>query len=320
MLKLPHQLEKPFVVSGRVASKVMLDLTVYLPGPSEQELEFLLDLYEKICPNDRRIKYTIAELQYWPFVARPDLTDSGRVAAAAGARRPYLEPVRQRIRDGRAFEVAFWDDRSIDNSEGSWSFSCRRIHLRSTGLHAFARILLPLDADKAILKETAIAIADNVELYSGHGGLVFVYDPWLKEVALNSIYAQARRFWGVDVEDLNGSLPLMRNAIKSVNWITLLGGQVASRGKLQDAVEHLAAKPGLTIERRQHALVMIAGFEPVAGDQHRPSGSLDPYYAVANALKSLFLTEHPDFPGERFVKNGNTVGWIRRFINPSGWR
>jgi hypothetical protein len=34
----------------------------------------------------------------------------------------------------------------------------------------------------------------------------------------------------------------------------------------------------------------------------------------------LFLQAHPDFPGERWVKNGNTVGWIRRFLDPAGWR
>ena len=56
MLDLPSQLAAPFSVDGRVACKVLLDLTVYLAGPSESEFEFLLDLYDSYCPIDRRSK------------------------------------------------------------------------------------------------------------------------------------------------------------------------------------------------------------------------------------------------------------------------
>src|SRR6267378_4126794 len=108
MLSLPRELAEPVVIGRKVASKVMLDLTVYLKGPSEPELEYLIDYYESICPPDRFLKYTIGEIEDWPTLASPELTASGRAAAAAGIRRPYLEPVRQRIRDGRAFEIQFW--------------------------------------------------------------------------------------------------------------------------------------------------------------------------------------------------------------------
>jgi hypothetical protein len=317
---LPSALAQPFVVSRRVASKVMLDLTVYLPGPSEQELEYLIDLYEAICPPDRLVKYKIAELVLWSSIANPMLTMRGRAAAKAGIKHPYFEPSRERVRQGRALEVQFWDGREIDDPDGSWSFNCQRIHLRSKGLFAFARILVPLTTDLDILHKTAKAIADNVELYSGHGGLVFVYDPNLLEDAFDHIYVQARRFWGVDVEHMNRTLPLMREGIKGVNWITLVGQQFASAPEIKEALGFLVMRPEVTIEPCQHGSVLIAGSEPVIGDQHRPDRSLAPYYAVASALRPLFLTHHPDFPSERFVENGNTVGWIRRFIEPSGWR
>ena len=320
MSKIPSPLAAPTVISGQVASKVMQDLTVYLVGPSKQEFEYLIDLYESICPSDRLVKYKIAELEVWPRITSPLLTATGRAAARAGLNRPYLEPVRQRIRDRRAFEVQFWDGRRIDDPEGSWSFSCRRIHLRSTGLHAFSRILIPLEANPEILRTTALAIADSIGFYSGHGGLVFVYDPWLKQDALDAIYAQARRFWGVDVEDLNRTLPLMKNGIKGVNWITLVGRGFASAPEIQAALADLAKVPEVTIEQRKQGTMLIAGPQPVVGDQHRPDHSLDPYYAVGNALRPLFLDAHPDFSSERFVQNANTLGWIRRFIDPAGWR
>lgn len=319
-VNMPLQLATPAIISGKIASKVMLDLTVYLTGPSEHELDYLIDLYERICPSDRLVRYKISELEYWSSIASPDLTASGRDAAAVGIRRPYLQPVRQRIQDGRAFEIQFWDGRSINEPDGSWSFNCRRMHHRSTGLHAFVRILMPLNADLDILRIAATEIADNIEFFSGHGGLVFVYDPWVKEAAFNTIYAQARRYWGVDVEDLNETLLLMREAIKGINWVTLLGRELVYAVNIEEILDQLEIIADVTVEQCQHGSVVFAGSEPVVGDQHRPDRSLDSYYAIADVLKPLFLTQHPDFSGERFIQSGNTTSWIRRFIDPDGWR
>lgn len=320
MTQLPWPASGLVVIDGQVALKVMLDLTVYLCGPSEQEFEFLFDYYESICVPEGDKKYTIAELEYWPLVTAPDLTQSGRAAAAAGRKRPYFEPVRNRIREGRAFEAAFWDGRPISDPAGSWSFSCKRIHCKSTGLHAFARLLVPLDTDLQILVDAAHTIADKTGFIFGQGGFVFAYAPRLKEGAFDEIYAQARRFWGIDIEDLNDTLPLTKEGIKGINWITLVGREFASRNDIGDNLDGLAAVGGVTIQPKRYGTVLVAGPEPQAGDQHRVEDGLEPYYAVARALAPLFLTEHPDFPGERFIKNGNTMGWIRRFLEPDGWR
>ena len=320
MVTLAKELAEPFMIAGQVGLKVMLDLTLYPTGPTEPELEGLIDAYEKLCPADRRKKYKIAENEFWSEVARPDLTASGRAAAAAGTKRPWLEPVRRRIRDGRGFEIQFWDDRPIQDPEGSWSFNCRAVHLEKSGLHSFLRILFPLSTDAKVLHSAAGAFADAVDLHSGHGGLTFVYDPWYKEAVFDAIYAQSRRFWGVDIEELNGTVPLMKKGIKGVNWITVVGQAFAARPDVKDALAKLAKAPQVSIEPRKQATLLVAGPEPAIGDQHRPDHSLDPCYAVADALKPLFLDAHPDFPGVPFIENGNTIGWIRRFLDPAGWR
>jgi hypothetical protein len=161
---------------------------------------------------------------------------------------------------------------------------------------------------------------EHVQVYSGHGGLAFTYDPWLKEGALDLVYALSRRYWGIDVEDLNDTLPLMKNAIKGVNWITVIGSSFLRAPKIQAALSALITGLNVTVDECRHGDVIVAGRQPALGDQHRPDLSLEPYYAVASALAPLFLEVHPDFPSERFVTNGNTVGWIRRFIDPNGWR
>src|SRR5262249_15228426 len=134
MLNLPRVLSTPVRIKGRVVSKVMLDLTVYLSGPEEDELNYLIDLYQQICPVDRWVKYKISDLQFWCRFDEPILTSSGRAAAANRLPRPYLAPVLRRIREGRAFEIGYWDGKRIEDPTGSWSFRCRRIHLRSSGL------------------------------------------------------------------------------------------------------------------------------------------------------------------------------------------
>lgn len=317
---LPPELVSSTPAYGRIVAKVMQDLTVYLAGPTEQELEYLISLYEQLCPKERQKKYKIAELPYWVPLAQPQLTQSGRAAQANGIPRPYLEPVRRRIREGRAFEIQFWDGHTLDDPNGSWSFACRRLHLRKTGHHTFVRFMMPLQSDLEVLKKLAMGIANYVALHSGHGGLTFTYDPWMKDVAFDMFYAQSRRYWGVDIEDLNATLPLMKKGIKGVSWITMIGSTFLAEPGVASALNMLASRPDVMVESRQLAAVLLAGPQPVAGDQHRADATLAPYVAIAKALKPLFLPAHPDFAGERFASNGNTLGWLHRFIDPAGWR
>jgi Protein of unknown function (DUF3396) len=320
IVSLPKSLSEPIVIDGEVALKIMLDVTAYLVGPTELEFDFLFDLYSSVCPKSNEQRYKIAELEHWPLVSQPDLTRSGRIALSSGISRPYFEPVRNRIRSARAFEASLWDGRSINDPGGSWSFSCKRIKLKSDGFHSFVRILVPLQTDLKILLETSLNIAQNVEFISGHGGLSFVYHPALKGGAFNAIYPRSRRFWGIDVEDLNVTLPLFRENIKGVNWITLLGRGLSSKEDVIMQLDSMKNSAEISISTRQFGYVIVAAPEPQLGDQNRLGEGLAPYYKVAKGLSSLFLTECPDFSGEAFVEHGNTLGWIRRFIEPDGWR
>ena len=317
---LPSALARPARVDDEVACKVALDLTLYVAGPSEAELDWLLRFYAELCPSDRLSKYTITELNYWADVDRPVLTDSGRRAAELGDPQAALEPVRRRLRGDRAFEVGYWDGREIDDPEGSWSMRCHRIKLRSSGLHGFVRLMMPVDIDGALVARAATSLASNLRFFSGHGGLVFAQDPWLSEDAFDQVYALARRFWGVDIDDMNDTLPLMTSAIKGVSWLTLVGSELLSDALLTEVGAALADRPAVKVFKAQQGLVIAAGDHPNVLDQHRPDATQMAYREVAHALADWFLSDHVDFPGERFITNGNTVGWLRRFLEPGGWR
>jgi hypothetical protein len=318
-LVLPPQLATPVSIDGSVAAKMVLDLTVYLVGPSEEELKDLIALYETVCPKDRLKRYTTAEMLDWYYIARPLLTDSGKAAAAAGIKHPYFEPSFRRIRDGRGFVAGLWDGRSMEDPAGSWSFKCSGLLLEDDGLRSVVRILMPLDVEPGVLRKLAAGIADTARFHAGHGGLAFGYDPWEKLPAFDEIYALARRFWGVDIEDLNATLPFSADGIKGVNWLTLVGRPMMQESRIEGGVGALQGS-AVTIDPHRHGVLLVAGPQPVVGDQNRPDRNLDPYLAVAKALEPVFLTEHPDFDGSKFIDNGNTLGWVRRFIEPDGWR
>jgi hypothetical protein len=317
MLALPTPLVQPFVVAGEVVLKIVVDLTVYLVGPTDRQLDELCALYERFCPPQRRVAYLTDELVAWTDIAVPELTQSGRVAAAAGVPRPYLEPSRNRLRQARAVAVSFWDRREPGDPEDSWSFSLRQIKRRSTGLHAFVRFLLPLATEPALLWEMAKALADTVPFRSGHGGLAFGYDPAERGPASDETFARARRYWGVDVEDLDTTLPLMNDRIKGVSWMTLVGNELAVG--VEGNLRPLVADGTVQVESRRHGQLIRIGEHPIAGDRNKPDGSLDPYFRLAGALEPLYLDHCPDFYGERFQSTGKTTGWIRRFLEPAGW-
>jgi hypothetical protein len=300
-----------------VAAKVMLDFTMYLSGVSVSDLDALWDFYAGVCPPGRLVLFKIDELLVWSNLARPDLTQSARDALARGRRRPYFEATRRRVEAQRSFTSRLWDGRGVDDADGSWSFLCAGIRRRATGLHSIARLVVPLSTDPGLLERIALEMAGRFDFHSGHGGLVFVYDPFLEGSAFDAIYGLSKRFWGVDIESIDLTLPLMATHIKGVNWITALGNQLASQ--VAGPLEELRRQADVKVHGAGRGLVIVAGDAPSAGDQNRAPGSPAPYKKVADTLAPLFLPKHPDFPGDRFVKGGDTSAWVRRFIEPAAW-
>lgn len=317
---LPTELSRPMLVGDRVAAKVMLDLTVYLIGPDVQEFDAIVASYEALCPSHRFLRYRTTELEYWSSVKRPDLTESGRQAAARGGRWPFFEPVRLRIEANRAFDAQIWDGKSIEHPQGSWSLSIRAVKRRSSGVHAFVRVLMPVDTDHEVIWSFAVNLCRKARILSGHGGLTFVYDPWMKEQIFDEIYALARRFWNVDIEDLNSTLVLMRHHIKGVFWLTIIGDALAMKYRISPA--HLLAVLStlVRVERSPSAVLAQLGPHPTPEDVARGNPVANTYLDVSQALAAMHLQWHPDFPGARFSLNGNTTGWIRRHLEPYGWR
>lgn len=301
--------------------KLLWDLTIYLTAPDEGTLEVLLDVHERSCEQRDRSLYLIAETLQWESIHEPVLTDCGRLAAAHGDPRAYVAPLCQRLKEARPFTLGFWDERTIDDPDGSRSFSFQGVKGPDSKVRSFVRFLLPLGVSFNLMRDLAASIAAKLPFLSGHGGLSFVYDPWYADLAFDAIYAGARRFWGVDIEYLNATLPAMDHSIKGVSWLTMLGSTMAADSRAAPALAGLRGGGHDQIELLEFAYgsVILAGMRPGAGDRHRGAADIAPLVALAKALQPLIVDKHPDFPGGRFAENGNTVGWLRRFVEPEGW-
>jgi len=310
---LPPQLHDPIDENGTIVTQLVLDLTAYLVGPTVDELDAIIDLYQQVCPKDRITVYALEETEDWDFVDDPMLTRLGREAEARGLPLPFVEVVRQRIRDGRRFTLQFWDEKAAD----SYSMAIRRV-LVDDEHHAFVRFILPVDVEPQVLRALAVDLTDHVRVHSGHGGYCLAYDPWEKHRAFTLNYGRAKRWWGLDLEDLNGTLPLMHARVKGAQWITILSPHFANH---PEVAPRLGDENPLT--RRTvctHGTVITAGNVPTIGDQHQPDPGLDAYASVGRALAPITVDQHPDFDGVHFTGNGDTVAWFRRFIEPNDWR
>lgn len=263
--------------------------------------------------------YKLAEFADWESTDRPKATASVKIALAEGRWLPYVEPARKRIREGRGFELRLWDGREIADLGGSFSLSLYGLHFRDRGVLSCARFLFPVDFDHQRILEASRDIAARVRFKSGHGGLTFAYNPTYKAVAFEEIYYRARRFWGVDVEDLEATLSARSPGIKTVSWITMLGSTLDSHPELSRRLRGFSLKSCLDLTEHPNGSVAVIGSQPVPGDVNRLGDIPEEYFETSRILEPGFIQDHPDFYTDFFAAP-NTMGWIRRFIDPAGWR
>jgi hypothetical protein len=284
-----------------------LDLTLYAADLTQPEFDALFGLYQALCPDDRRTRWKVAEdFFYQPY---------REAGTETSLNSPAMERFRYRVANGWRAEFRVWDGRA----EETWSFACYRLP-RTADLPpaAFYRFLLPATADPAILRRAAETVVRSVPLLSGHGGYTLLYDGSRLSTAFNRIYPLARRYWGLDVEHLNSTMRLMRGGIKGVSWLTLIGPGFLEKLGGSQAFAALA-EGEISVTAGMGGMLIAAGPVPLVLDQNRPSPELSRYQRIAQAAEPVFLPEFPDLPG-RFLVEGNSSAWQRRFLEPGEWR
>jgi hypothetical protein len=287
-----------------VLVSVALDATLYAPMLGEREFDVALECYGRLVPRERWRLFKIAENPIWDRVDRPI-----QPASLSRGSHPlaFLDTVRERIRLGRPVEFKIWDREDVN----SWSLSCCQL-AADDERHAFYRLLAPRTADHADIERFIRELASSVQITSGHGGYCFTYNFMQRNLAFSEIYKYAWRYWGIDVEYLNATLPLMNAHIKGVHWLTFLGEQFVRDRSLDQALG--ASSSRCVTTEVNGGLLLRLGEAPVVGDRNRPSGELGPYFDLGQALAPLMFETVPEFPGT-FAEKSNTLAWARRFAD-----
>jgi hypothetical protein len=299
----PTEPISPVYLHGELAVSVSLDLTFYLERLEKLEFEAAIRCFADLLPSAASLQYWIYESTEWESWHRPVVFPPGFA----------LDRTRWRFAEKLPIEFRLWDGRERD----SWSLHCWRSKKDENGVrHSFVRLLAPCTAGGPTLRAAALRLMPQLDLLSMHGGYTFLYDTFAKEQCFGQIHALAKRYWGIDVEDLNATLPSMRHGLKSVSWLTGVGDALMrQRPTGMPTLDNSAPMPEqLDVGS---ARLWIAGPGPALIDKNRAWPGIQPYEDVARLLQDLFANRLPTFAG-RFDEH-ETAAWQRRFVDRAGW-
>jgi len=301
----PGDLDSPLLEIG-------LDLTIYAERLSVPEWEAVLDIYRKYAPAD-----------VWTKVkASPDIGfnrlppgDYINAPLSDDATFPFLRRIRDRTIRGWRTEFRIWDGKLSQ----SWSACIYRLaHQVDEPEYVFYRFLFPWDTAPALVASLANELGKHIKYLSGHAGFCHLYDPYFKSTAFAQIFAWAKRYWAVDVEDLNAALPFMHNGMKAISWLTFIGAKFLADPKLEAQRQALKTIPGAVLKPCGSGALLQLGEKPILGDRHRFEPELSSYFAAGLLLDPVLLTSIAEFEGP-FAERGCTVDWIHRFAAPNAW-
>jgi hypothetical protein len=174
-------------------------------------------------------------------------------------------------------------------------------------------VRVPCSTDPAELRERVLAVASLLRLRWGNVGYTYSYygEDYLS--CWDGMYAHARRFTGFDVPEFIRNMDVFSILLRSVNWVTILGDELAAR--IEPASSERARAQGLTVHGFGSAGALLqAGSAPERGDRNRLG--IPRLYVAADELVRPFRAS--DAEGDEIVFMGpwdyDTVSaWLRRF-------
>ncbi|MDR5741127.1 MULTISPECIES: type VI immunity family protein [unclassified Caballeronia] len=211
------------------------------------------------------------------------------------------------LRRSRTWGYGFFDNRATD----AWLMMFHGYQPASEpGRASFYRF----EFDWALPAERLLKFTQDllgiVGCVSGYAGYFFQAQAngALGKSSFNQVYAWARRYWGVEAEDLDVTVMHMRDAYKCPSWLTVIGQRLES--KAPNAVA-AAQSVAYRSSRLPGGVILQAGEAPELGDRHRHE-RLANYEAIAQALLPLQVRNHASFGGTRWTTE-TTNGWLHRF-------
>jgi hypothetical protein len=200
---------------------------------------------------------------------------------------------------------------------GSWIFMFHGYRpVSEAGKASFFRVEFDWQFDAAELLRFATDILSHIECVSGYGGYVLQgrFRGPNGNAAYDQAYAWARRYWAVQVYNLDVAVDHALDGYFSPNWLTIIGDRLAQRSPEALRAAEAAAYRAFTTPG---GVILQAAPVPTLGDRHRRE-TLDGYEHIAKALMPIQVPHHGPFGGTRWTEDA-TLAWVRRFTDPSGF-
>jgi hypothetical protein len=308
-------LVKPEVLTDAPSTRVAavgLGLTVYLDEPvtwgrggAAAMLRAYLDF---LSPGRQRelAWYTVSTLEDW----RP----------ARGGTIDELLHELSNPRNARPRHQLWF--RLVDNPGApGFGFQYREVDSARMQRSGVLELMLPADDDPNILVQLALAIARGWPHHSGVGGYQASVNQAERPTAFWTVYRWCRRYWGLDVQDADAMAWYAVRALPGSNWLTMIGRKLGEGREIDlRALEQgwKRDRPDLALFTLPEGSVIRAGEAPTLGDCNRFEFP-EAYAVVAAALERYFVSEPPELWGGFHAKK-LTLPWLRRLVEPEGWR
>jgi Protein of unknown function (DUF3396) len=299
-------------ISRAVADlRTRLGFVVFVRGSLRAHGEALEDLWTRLQAGllrKRFTRYRLASQTSWTPL--PESTPSG-FAALFGMRGPLV--------GYWGLELAETGNQRGDGPSSLWLQLSDLAPLRGVERASHVRVLFPDDTPETTVAGLGEWAINRLPLWWGSGGYVFHHTAGPAFTAHTRLAALAKRYWGVQIQDLTSLQWDGLKGMPGVNWLTLIGEEFAGCQGLTIEGLATAAKTEVGLSHRlgPNAVAIAAGPEPLNGDLNAGE-DLDAYLRVARLLQPFLLTQHTPLAGP-FAKPAVLSAWLGRFNNPQAW-
>lgn len=209
----------------------------------------------------------------------------------------------------------------VESEDAAQAASRFSITVQANRLTRAGALRLAIPVDEVLGHEdrfVALAreLTRTLALASGYGGFSFnrAEESDLQGTGNVRSAALSHRWYGIDVEDLSGTVSAIPHGLKSAGWLTLVGSKLLDRLGGSDALAAVLP-PEVILHPLPFGVLIQAGPRPLLGDVNRGE-DLPLYRAVGRVLAPIRAPSHPRYLFKEALSNedeGWTQKWLARF-------
>lgn len=169
----------------------------------------------------------------------------------------------------------------------------------------------PDDTAPGTLLALCQMIASEMAFTHGYAGFTLAYNRLSLKASLpeRTFYPIGMKHPGVDLPSANNTSFVAEKCIKRVNWLTLVGSDLAAQ---TEGLSALAEAAHVVVHTHEYGVVVQAGETPQIGNVNRRE-RCEPYRVVAKALQDIRCQNHPAFIVDDsgvFASSERTDTWL----------